>query len=81
MITILVCTANLCYGLGQTIRMWRTKQKTEAIMLLCFTLFITGYFVPATMDYWPTVQRVNGALFHHVSDDVLHLLQIQVGEQ
>lgn len=81
MITILVCTANLCYGLGQTIRMWRKRQKTEAILLLSLTLFIMGYFMPATADYWPTVQKVNRVMFQPISDYVLHLLQIHVGEQ
>ncbi|MDD9268450.1 hypothetical protein ACFPES_15520 [Paenibacillus sp. GCM10023248] len=80
MIATLVCIANLCYGLGQTIRMWRRRQKTEAIVLLSLTLFIIGYFLPATAAYWPTVQKVNSRIFQPVSDYVLHLLQIHVGE-
>ncbi|MCZ8515290.1 hypothetical protein O9H85_23330 [Paenibacillus filicis] len=80
MITALVCIANLFYGLRQTIRMWKKRQKAEAVLLLVLTLFITGYFVPATAAYWPTVQKVNRALFQPLSDYVLHLLQIHVEE-
>lgn len=80
MIIFLVCIVNLGYGLFQTFRMWKKRRKPEAVLLLSLTLFITGYFVPATAAYWPTTQKVNRFLFKPVSDYVLRLLQIHVEE-
>ncbi|MBB6734195.1 hypothetical protein [Cohnella zeiphila] len=47
------------------------------MFLLVLTLYITGYFVPFTAPYWPTVQKVNRALFQPISDFLLHFLQIR----
>lgn len=80
MITAFVCIANLFYGFGQTIRMWKKRQKAEAVLLLVLTLFMTGYFIPATASYWPTVQKVHQALYKPISDYVIRILQIHVEE-
>jgi hypothetical protein len=78
MITIVVCLANLGYGLIQAIRMWRNMQKFEAMLLLALTVFITGYFLPITAAYWPTTQKVNLFLFKPISDYVTRLLHFHV---
>lgn len=77
MISVVVCAANLIYGLSQTVVMWKKRKKTDAALLLILTLWITGYFLPATAPYWPTAQNTNRALFQPISKYVLNLLHIR----
>lgn len=77
MISVVVCVANLLYGCSQTVLMWKKRKKTEAALLLILTLWITGYFLPATSPYWPTAQKTNSALYQPISDYVFNLLHIR----
>lgn len=80
MITGIVCLTSLGYGLGYTLRLWKKRMKREAILLLLLTVLTTGYYVPATVSYWPNVEGVNRLLFKPVSDYVLGLLHIRPEE-
>ncbi|SFS68281.1 hypothetical protein SAMN05428962_2165 [Paenibacillus sp. BC26] len=67
------------YVIATYVKLWKQKNRKEAIVLLLFGLFIACYFIPVIENWMPTSESINTFLYKPISVYVRSALNINLG--
>jgi hypothetical protein len=60
-----------------TVKLWKQRNRRDAIVLSLLSAVITCYFIPVVGDTMPTAESLNTYIFKPISDYVQEVLNIK----